>query len=97
MSMSDPTNNRVRPVVRFLSAVFGAAFALFGLIGLAMLAVAIWTGVRTGHFSGKQLLIGVVVPLSGYSIGSLFLAVAWTGMNPRLDDDEPPNHESPAV
>ena len=95
--MSDFPSNRVRPVVRFLSGIFGIAFALGGLAGIAFLAFSIWTGIRTGHFSAKPLLIGLVVPLGAYSVGSIFLVTAWTGENPQWRDDEPPGPATPAV
>jgi hypothetical protein len=94
--MSDVPSNRVRPIVRLLAGLFGVAFALAGLAG-ALLVFSIWSGVRTGHFTGKSLLIGLVVPLGAYSAGSIFLVTAWTGENPQWDDDEPPGPAAPAV
>ena len=90
-------SNRVRPIVRLLSGVFGIAFALAGIAGIALLALSLWTGVRTGHFAGKPLLIGVIVPLGAYSTGSIFLITAWTGENPRWHDEEPSGPSAPAV
>jgi nitrogen fixation-related uncharacterized protein len=95
--MSDVPSNRVRPIVRLLAGLVGVAFALAGLAGIALLAFSIWSGVRTGHFSGKSLLIGVVVPLGAYSVGSICLVTAWTGENPQWDDDEPSAPAAPAV
>ena len=95
--MSDVPGNRVGPIVRLLAGLFGVAFALAGLAGIALLASSMWSGVRTGHFSGKSLLIGLVVPLGAYSAGSILLVTAWTGENPRWDDDEPPGPAAPAV
>ena len=95
--MSDLRDNRVRPIVRLLSGVFGVAFALFGIAGIALLGATIWGDVRTGHVSVKPLLVGIVVPLGAYSIGSIFLITAWTGQNPQVLDDETPGHDAPAV
>jgi hypothetical protein len=95
--MSVSPANRVRPLVRLLSAIFGIAFALAGLAGLALLGATIWGGVHTGHISAKSLLIGSLVPLGAYSVGSMFLVTAWTGQNPQWDDDGPPSHDARAV
>jgi hypothetical protein len=95
--MNDFPSHRVRPVVRLLSGIFGIAFALSGLAGIALLAFSVWTGIRTGHFSAKQILVGLLVPLGAYSVGSVFLVTAWTGENPRWHDDEPPGPAAPAV
>jgi len=95
--MSDHSSNRVRPLVRLLSGVFGVVFALGGVAGITLLAFSIWTGIRTGHFSAKLLLIGLVVTLGAYSVGSIFLSTAWTGENPQWHDDEPSGPATPAV
>lgn len=95
--MSELSNNRVRPVVRALAAVFGVAFALAGLLALALLGYAVWDAVRTRHITWKLVVMGILVPLSAYSAARIFLEVAVTGENPRIDEDHEPEFNPPAI
>jgi hypothetical protein len=85
--MSEQSSNRVRPVVRALAGLFGVAFALAGLIALALLGYTVWDAVRTRRITWKLVAIGILIPLGAYSVARIFLEVAVTGENPRIDED----------
>jgi hypothetical protein len=95
--MSELSNNRVRPIVRFLAGVFGVAFALTGLLALALLGYTVWGAVRTRHITWKLVAIGVLVPVGAYSVGRILLEVAVTGENPRIDEDREPEFNPPTI
>jgi hypothetical protein len=95
--MSELSNNRVRPVVRALAALFGVAFALAGLLSLALLGYTAWNAVRTRHIAWKLVAIGIPFPLGAYSLARIFLEVAVTGENPRIDEDRDPEFNPPAI
>jgi len=95
--MSELSNNRVRPVVRAFAGVFGVAFALAGLLALALLGYTVWDAVRTGHIPWKLVVIGILFPLGAYSAARIFLEVAVTGENPRIDEDPDAEFNPPAI
>ena len=95
--MSELSNNCVRPVVRALAGVFGVAFAVAGLLELALLGYAVWDAVRTRHITWKLVAIGILFPLGAYSLARVFLEVAVTGENPRIDEDRDPEFNPPAI
>jgi hypothetical protein len=88
--VSGLSNNSVRPVVRALAGIFGIAFAFAGLLALALLGYTLWDAVRTRHNAWKLVAIGLLFPLGAYSVGRIFLEVAVTGENPRIDEDREP-------
>jgi hypothetical protein len=95
--MSDLANNRVRPIVRVLAGVFGVAFALAGLLALTLLAYTLWDAVRRRHITWKPVAIGILVPIGAFSVARIFLEVARTGENPRIDEDPEPEFNPPAI
>ena len=95
--MSELSNNRVRPAVRALAGVFGVAFALAGLLALALLGYTLWDAVRARHITWKLVAIGILFPLGAYSIARIFLEVAVTGENPRIDEDHEAEFNPPAI
>jgi len=95
--MSELSNNSVRPGVRALAGVFGVAFALAGLLALALLGYTAWDAVRTHHITWKLFAIGILVPLGAYSVARIFLEVAVTGENPRIDEDREPELNPSAI
>lgn len=92
--MSELSSNRVRPVVRAFAGVFGVAFALGGLLALSLFGYTVWS---TRHVTWKLVAIGILVPLGAYSAARIFLEVAVTGENPRLDEDSAAEFNPPAV
>jgi hypothetical protein len=95
--MSELSNNRVRPIVRAFAGVFGVAFALAGLLALALLGYTLWDAVRTSRITWKLVAIGILVPLGAYSAARMFLEVAITGENPRIDEDREAEFNPPAI
>jgi hypothetical protein len=95
--MNKLTSNRVRPVVRALAGVFGVAFALAGLLALALLAYTVWDALRTRRITWKLIAIGILFPLGAYSAARIFLEVAVTGENPRVDEDREAEFNPPAI
>ena len=95
--MSDLSNNRVRPIVRVLAGVFGVAFALVGLLALALLAYTLWDALRRRYITWKLVAIGILVPIGAFSGARIFLEVALTGENPRIDEDYAPEFDPPAI
>jgi hypothetical protein len=95
--MTELSTNRVRPVVRVLAGVFGVAFALGGLLALALLGYTVWDWVRTRHVTWKLVAIGILLPLGAYSAARIFLEVAVTGENPRIDEDPAAEFNPPAI
>jgi hypothetical protein len=95
--MSELSSNRVRPFVRALAGVFGVAFALAGLLTLALLGFTVWDAIRTHHITWKLIVIGILFPLGAYSIARIFLEVAVTGENPRMDEEGEAEFNPPAI
>jgi hypothetical protein len=95
--MTELSTNRVRPVVRVLAAVFGVAFSLGGLLALALLGYTVWDAVRTRHITWKLVAIGILLPLGAYIAARIFLEVAVTGENPRIDEDSEADFNPPAI
>ena len=88
--MNAVPSNPVRPIVRVLAGVFGVALALAGLLTLALLAYTIWDGLHNGRMAWKLIAITILVPVGAYSIARMFLEVAVTGENPRIDENDEP-------
>ena len=97
LAMSELSNNSVRPVVRAIAAVFGVAFALAGLLAFALLVYTIWDAVRTRHITWKLVVVAILVPIGAYSAARIFLEVAVTGENPRIDEDRDAGFNPPAI
>jgi hypothetical protein len=87
--MNEFPTKRVRPIVRILAGVLGVAFALAGLLAVVLTVYTVWNGIRAPrHIAWTIVAIGVLVPLGALSLARIFLDVAVTGENPRIDDGE---------
>ena len=91
------SSNRVGPIVRVLAGIIGVALALAGLLGLVLLGWTVWDGLRTRHIVWKLVAIGILLPLGACSVARIFLEVAVTGENPRIDEEDEPELNPPAI
>jgi hypothetical protein len=67
------------------------------LLALALLGYTVWDAVRTRHIAWKLVVIGILVPIGAYSAARMFLEVAATGENPRVDEDGNTEFNPPAI
>jgi hypothetical protein len=85
--MSDTSPNAVRPSVRAASALLGIAFLVAASLGITALGGRLWEAV-TGHGAWRVAAVVAFPTVGAAALTWLFLQVAWTGDNPRIDEDE---------